>query len=152
MASLCDEYKAADKVCCNTTQLNEKVDIWGKYAKTVDALKGLKYNKLVFIVMARRPYHCDNQPNSKPNLPENTIVISQPYFHALIGPSLLKLVQSAEGMIRRVVQNEQAPTQTTIKVQCSGKTRNGTQCKRFSVQKYCFSHLVQAKALENNQS
>jgi len=138
----------------NTTQLDENVDIWGKHENTVKQLKTLKYNKLVFVVMARRPYHRDNQTNSKPNLPVNTIVVSQPYFHSLIGPSLLKLLQSGESMIRRVVcQNEQAqPTHTAIKVQCSGKTSKGLQCKRYTAEKYCFTHMPQVEEPENNQS
>jgi len=130
----------------SSTILSQKEDIEGKYNKTMYALQALIVTNIVFVVMARRPYAYDGQADDlKPLLPKNTLLVSQPHFHALVGPTVLKVLQSGESMVRRIAtpiitQQTQLPLS-----RCKGITRSGSQCKRRVHGNYCSSHVGRDK-------
>jgi len=80
----------------NSTVIDFTKDVVKKHKNThLELLPVTKKENIVFVVMARRPY------TSHSKLPQNTFVLSQDEYHALIGPTMLYLLKTVESMERR---------------------------------------------------
>jgi hypothetical protein len=133
----------------NTSTINLDKDVCEKRKSTLKSLKKANYDEahVIFVLMARRP--CASMPQA---LPQNTIFISQPDFEALLGPTMMNIIEAGEMMVRRTGQTKAVPDQN-VKRQCKGTTQGGVQCGRYQYGfDYCQSHRQQAEPKTKEQA